>query len=143
MNSRTLSRIVLIQILYEESYQHSFLSDERINELIEFNEFNRLKPNKIMVMTLLNLYHEHTDSLRTIIDSCLKNGQLNDWSLLLKCIVEMGACEVLYQPDLPMNVIIDEYIQMGKFFSFDDKVSLIHGLLHQVGLQRILSTDIQ
>lgn len=136
MNNRTLSRIVLIQIVYEEAHQNVLSSDQRIDELIEFNLFNRLKPKKSMITELLNIYHEHKDALGEMINACLKNGHFHECPLLLKCIVEMGACEVLYQPDLPMPVIINEYIQMTNFFSFDDKVSLVHGLLHQIGLQR-------
>jgi transcription termination factor NusB len=137
MNNRTLSRIVLIQILYEEAHQNTLASNQRIDELIQFNALNRLKPQKSMITTLLNIYHEHKDALGEIINTFLKNGHFHEWPLLLKCIVEMGACEALYQPDLPMPVIINEYIQMTNFFSFDDKISLVHGLLHQIGLTRI------
>jgi len=47
-------------------------------------------------------------------------------------ILRMATYELLYCPDIPMNVSLDEAIEIGKRFGSADSPSFINGVLDQV-----------
>jgi N utilization substance protein B len=49
-------------------------------------------------------------------------------------ILRMATYELLFCPDIPMNVSIDEAIEIGKRFGSDDSPTFINGVLDQVAI---------
>jgi len=47
-------------------------------------------------------------------------------------ILRMAAYELIFCPDIPLNVSLDEAIEMGKRFGTDDSGSFINGVLDQL-----------
>src|SRR5919108_4604913 len=47
-------------------------------------------------------------------------------------ILRMATYEVVFCPDIPLNVSMDEAIEIGKRYSTDDSANFINGVLDQV-----------
>lgn len=47
-------------------------------------------------------------------------------------ILRMATYELVFCPDIPLNVSLDEAIEIGKRFGTDDSASFINGVLDQV-----------
>jgi transcription antitermination protein NusB len=47
-------------------------------------------------------------------------------------ILRVATYELLYCPDIPLNVSLDEAIEIGKRFGSDDSATFINGVLDQV-----------
>jgi transcription antitermination protein NusB len=47
-------------------------------------------------------------------------------------ILRMATYELIYCPDIPLNVSLDEAIEIGKRFGSDDSATFINGVLDQV-----------
>ncbi len=47
-------------------------------------------------------------------------------------ILRMAAYELIFRPDIPLNVSLDEAIEMGKRFGTGDSGSFINGVLDQL-----------
>lgn len=70
---------------------------------------------------------------RKEIDALLAQ-HLIDWSLdrlghLERAILRLGAYELLWEPDVPAAVAIDEAVELAKRFCSDEAAALINGVL--------------
>jgi N utilization substance protein B len=50
-----------------------------------------------------------------------------------KVLLRMGIVELLYFDDIPVNVTINEYVELGRQFSTDHSASFLNGMLDAIG----------
>lgn len=62
----------------------------------------------------------------------LKNWPLDRVSVIDKIILRLGTCEILYFNDIPMQVSINEAIEIGKIYGGSDSAKFINGVLDAV-----------
>jgi N utilization substance protein B len=75
-------------------------------------------------------------SRREEIDQLIQQSA-DHWKLLRMAkvdlvILRVATYELLYCPDIPLNVSLDEAIEIGKRFGSDDSATFINGVLDQV-----------
>lgn len=63
-----------------------------------------------------------------------------DWTLdrmgrIDRNILRMGICEILFEPEIPFRVTVDESLELAHQFSEPDAVRFINGILHRVGTE--------
>ena len=63
-----------------------------------------------------------------------------DWSLdrmgrVDRNILRMGICEILFEPEVPFRVTIDESLELAHQFSEPEAVRFINGILHRIGTE--------
>lgn len=83
----------------------------------------------------LNLV-EKTHKNLTIIDETIKQT-LKHWSLSRLCsidraILRVATAELLYSPDVPPKVVINEALEIAKKFSTAESVHFINGVLDSI-----------
>jgi N utilization substance protein B len=83
---------------------------------------------------------------REIVDGVIDNADeideqittfAKDWSLARmpavdRAILRIAVWEVLYNPDVPTAVAIDEAVELAKEFSTDDSGAFVHGVLARI-----------
>jgi N utilization substance protein B len=74
---------------------------------------------------------QHTDIDR-LIEECTENWKLMRMAKVDLLILRMAAYELIFCPDIPLNVSLDEAIEMGKRFGSGDSGSFINGVLDQL-----------
>ena len=67
-----------------------------------------------------------------IIAKSAENWKLERMAKVDLLILRMATYELLYCPDIPMNVSLDEAIEIGKRFGSADSPTFINGVLDQV-----------
>jgi len=72
---------------------------------------------------------ETKDDLDRIIDSLLENWDPARVSLVDRNILRFALAEVLYFPDVPARVIIDEAIEVAHRFSSEEAGRFVNGLV--------------
>ena len=72
---------------------------------------------------------EKKDDLDRIIDSLLENWDPARVSLVDRNILRFALAEVLYFPDVPATVIIDEAIEVAHRFSSEEAGRFVNGLV--------------
>ena len=80
----------------------------------------------------------HLDGL---IDDCTENWKLARMAKVDLLILRMAAYELIFCPDIPLNVSLDEAIEMGKRFGSGDSGSFINGVLDQLAHAEIAKAD--
>jgi transcription antitermination protein NusB len=67
-----------------------------------------------------------------VIQECTDNWKLVRMAKVDLLILRMAAYELIFCPDIPSNVSLDEAIEMGKRFGSGDSGSFINGVLDQL-----------
>ena len=67
-----------------------------------------------------------------LIEECTEHWKLMRMAKVDLLILRMAAYELIFCPDIPLNVSLDEAIEMGKRFGSGDSGSFINGVLDQL-----------
>lgn len=72
---------------------------------------------------------EERDRLDKMIEEKLENWELKRVSVVDKNILRIALAELLYCPEVPIAVVIDEAIELARVFSSHDAGKFINGVL--------------
>lgn len=123
---RRKAREIVLQVLYETEF--SDLSSEDILE-----EHFRRRSSGAETMShataLLGKIEQHRGELDETIRAGLANWDLERVSLIDKNIIRFALAELLYFPDVPSKVIINEAIEIAHKYSSGDAGKFVNGVL--------------
>ena len=74
----------------------------------------------------------HRTEIDGLLDKAAKNWSLGRMSKVDLIILRLATYELVYCPDIPLNVSIDEAIEIGNRYGSDDSPAFINGVLDQV-----------
>lgn len=108
MMTRHQSRQEAFCLLFEKSF-----SDMTLEEIIEgATETRDLQPNEF-TMQLAQGTVDHVEELDALIEPKLKNWKLSRISKVSLAILRMAAYELMYVPQVPINVTVDEAVELA------------------------------
>lgn len=124
-SKRRLIREKVLQVLFayemnNESLQ--FLIDEIFKEIE--NDADLQFGNE-----LINKILTHKDELDEMIKVRVANWEMSRIALIDKILLRIGICEMLYFPDIPPKVSINESIEIAKEYSTAGSAKFINGIL--------------
>ena len=127
MMTRHQSRQEAFCLLFEKSF-----SDMTLEEIIEgATETRDLQPNEF-TMQLAQGTVDHVEELDALIEPKLKNWKLSRISKVSLAILRMAAYELMYVPQVPINVTVDEAVGLAKQYAGEDEYAFINGVLGAV-----------
>jgi len=62
----------------------------------------------------------------------LQHWDISRVTLIDKCILQMGISEILFFPDIPRTVSIDEAIELTKIYGTADSYKFVNGILDTI-----------
>jgi len=116
----------VLQALYEAEFS------ERVQTAIIDEQIGRRAPSDETADYARALFLktiEKKDDLDRIIDSLLENWDPARVSLVDRNILRFALTEVLYFPDVPASVIVDEAIEVAHRFSSEEAGRFVNGLV--------------
>ena len=119
-------RVLQVLYAYEMSKENlDFLEKEIMTDI----------PDKIdedFAHDLINRVLSHCTDFDKMIKQRVNNWEMNRITLIDKILLRMGICELLYFPDIPPKVSINEVIEIAKVFSTSGSGKFINGILDAV-----------
>ena len=79
---------------------------------------------------------EACDTIDGLIDTAASNWQLDRIARLDLSLLRVAVCELLYFPETPVAVVIDEAVEIARRFSDEKAPSFVNGLLDHIARQR-------
>jgi N utilization substance protein B len=76
---------------------------------------------------------EHAAGLDGLIAPLLQDWTLDRLPNVDRLILRMGAFEILYRPETPRAVVLNEAVELAKKFSTEDSGRFVNGVLANVG----------
>jgi N utilization substance protein B len=130
MRRRTKARIWALQILYAneitgEALQETFDSffKDRTTASMEKREYTR---------RLLKCYDGHRKDVDRMIEDSVSNWRIERLSMIDRNILRIGISELLFLPDIPEKVSIDEAINLSHIFGGNDSPRFVNGVLDSI-----------
>ncbi len=130
MSSRRRSREVALQMLYGADVvdvagngSENFLVDNEEN----VSEAVREYAERIALGAI-----EKSAEIDTMVESYSENWKVARMPLVDRNILRLAVYELLYCPDTPYKVVMDEAIELAKRFGSDKSAPFINGVLDRV-----------
>ncbi len=126
-------RVLQVLYAYEMNKENlNFLEKEILTDIPE-------KIDEDFAHNLINRVLIHCSTLDEMIKQRVDNWEMNRIALIDKILLRMGICELLYFPDIPPKVSINEVIEIAKIFSTAGSGKFINGILDTI-LSELKST---
>jgi len=127
--NRHLSRMVTMQAIYEWNFRH----DSDLKEILERSiaEF-RADIDKEFVKSIIIAVRDKKKELDTEIESSAPEWPIEQISCIDKSILEIAIYELLYSPDVPPKVAINEAVELAKQFGSENSSKFVNGVLGSV-----------
>ena len=138
ISHRTTARMIAVQGLYQME-----MTGRTIRDIIEnFKNFT-YAPNIVHIDLETYDYSYTEDILRgviqnqNVIDPLIENTLTEGWSLkrldrVMCALLRASIYELLYAPDVPAKVVMNEYINLASAFGLNDNNSLANGVLNHI-----------
>ena len=127
-SKRRIVREKVLQILYAYELNqefHSTTKDEVLQDLDDENDRN-------FAEDLINRIIINKNNLDEKIKARVANWEITRIALLDKVLLRMGICELIYFPEIPPKVSINETIEIAKSFSTSSSGKFINGIMDAI-----------
>jgi transcription antitermination protein NusB len=130
MTRRSRGREVALQVLYQVE-QNSGVPAEEIRRFIERR---LLADRKLCEFTdgLIAGVKEHQAQIDEMISQVAENWRLDRMAAIDRNILRLGAYEMLFCPDVPDKVAINEALEMAKRYSTAQSSRFVNGILDRM-----------
>ena len=127
-NPKNNPRVIIIQKLYGKFYNE--------DDIIDFPKHRFKKFIKDIVLGTI----ERNDLILDVLNSNLGNEFVFEkLDKVFQTILKAATYEIMYKPNLSINIIIKEYLNSSNFFLEDTQTKYLNALLDNVGKKLRLS----
>ncbi|MBI4668642.1 MAG: transcription antitermination factor NusB [Elusimicrobia bacterium] len=77
-----------------------------------------------------------SQNIDALIQTHCHNWKLSRMSAIDRNIIRLGAFEIIAMPETPINVIINEAVEIAKSYSTDDSGKFVNGILDKLKEER-------
>jgi N utilization substance protein B len=130
MTRRSRGREVALQVLYQIE-QNCEVPPEEVRSFIERR---LLGDRKLCEFTdgLISGVKEHQAQIDSIISQVAENWRLDRMAAIDRNILRLGAYEMLFCPEVPAKVAINEALELAKRYSTAQSSRFVNGILDRV-----------
>ena len=133
--SRRLGRVLAVQALYPARINLKF-STKQLDKIIGLDSQDYNEDTLTFAKTLLNLAEEHLDEADKLIKTVLENWEWDRLCAMDRAILGVAVLELLYLPDIPARVVINEAIEIAKEFSTEKSGIFVNGILDSIAREK-------
>ncbi len=132
MHQRRKAREIALQVLYELDVLNI---DSKEAVALFWNNFEAPEESRKFSTLLIEGTWDNREQIDSHISSCSENWSLARMSRVDRNILRMAVYELLYCPDIPPKVTLNEAIDLGKMYGSENSGSFINGILDAVYLK--------
>lgn len=126
---RKASREVAMKLLYQLDIQ----KEDREDQITNAVEENGLEAgDKKYVLDIVNGTYKNLDIIDKSIEESTSGWTLSRISKVDLAILRLAVYEIKYRQDIPVNVSINEAVELAKKYSGDESGSFVNGVLGKV-----------
>ncbi len=128
MSFRRKGRELAVQVLYQWDVHHD--TSEWMND---FWEQNKVHPEvKAFADQLIDGVIEHADELDRLIAHSAEHWTVSRMAITDRTVLRVAVHELLYMPDIPGRVTLNEAIDIVKLFGDEQSGAFVNGILDHI-----------
>lgn len=121
-----------IDRLVEEFWAHFRFRDDVLGEPIDPDEVKLPEEVRRFAEELFRGVVEVLPRLDQAIKDCSTNWSLERMARVDLALLRIGAYELLYRPETPVNVVINEAVEIGKRYGTKETPAFVNGILDKL-----------
>jgi N utilization substance protein B len=127
--SRRRAREITMQVLFQVD-----VGGSAVNEALDYtlNEFKINEETAMFARELVKGTLAHQQEIDSVLQSYATDWDLPRMGNVDRNILRLGLYEILFYPDTPLNVAIDEALELAKIFSHEEAPRFINGVLGHI-----------
>ena len=129
--SRSWSRVLATQALYQLSLNKNIDISLVKKNLLKDKETKNI-PDRLFFFKLVNETLKNKKTLDKKLEDAVKRKNFSKMETIIKVILELGLCEIVYFKDLSHKISIAEYNKVSSSFLNKNEVGLINGILDKI-----------
>ena len=129
--SRSWSRVLATQALYQLSLNKSIDLNTVKKNLLNDKETKNVPDRKFFFKLINKTIHNKKEVYKEL-EIVLKKKKFLKMETIIKVILELGVCEIIYFKDLSHKISISEYNKVSSSFLNKNEVGLINGILDKI-----------
>ena len=129
--SRSWSRVLATQALYQLSLNKSIDLNTVKKNLLNDKETKNV-PDRKFFFKLINKTIQNKKEVDKELEIVVKKKKFLKMETIIKVILELGVCEIIYFKDLSHKISISEYNKVSSSFLNNNEVGLINGILDKI-----------
>jgi len=130
MTRRTRGREIALQVLYQAEL-NSGLGEEEIRRFVERRLLGDKKLSEF-TRGLIAGIRENQARIDGLISEVAENWRIDRMAAIDRNILRLGAYEILYCPEVPTKVAINESLELAKRYSTAQSSRFVNGILDRL-----------
>lgn len=126
---RHLSRIAVMQVLFEKEKRGDARTPE---DMLQKNMAELGGADEDFALNLLVGTMEKTEEIKKIVQEHAPGWTLDRMDPISRCILLIGAYELLFAGDAPPAVVMDEAIEIAKEYGTSESGKFVNGVLNAI-----------
>ena len=123
--TRRESREIAITLLFERSFDF----DRTVDEIIASAMEDREEKISEFAKELFIRADENWGDINERIERCADNWRIDRIDRVSLTVLRIAACEIDYFPEIPIEITVNEALELARHFGEEDSVGFIHGVL--------------
>lgn len=129
--SRSRCRELALQFLY----QAEFAGQRRAFEVARFwRHFRQGEKTPAYLLQLVEGVAAHLEELDALIAQSSEHWRLERMAAVDRNLLRLAAYELLYEPQVPPKVVINEAVELAKQYGTEDSGAFVNGILDRIRL---------
>ena len=129
MTNRRKAREIVLNALYyyEITGNDTVTIIQKITNKKSVNKAIKDYAKRLLEETMKNL-----DTIDKKLRKIIKNWDLNRVAIIDKSILRFATAEILFSPDIPVKVSINEAVEIAKTYSTENSGRFVNGILDEI-----------
>ena len=129
MGARTRGREAALQILFAEDLAGGSLEHA---ERLHWAHLAASVEGKDFAHAVVEGYGAHAEEIDTVIRKVSEHWRLERMPLVDRNILRLATFELLYMPDVPRRVTLNEAVELAKRYGGENSAGFVNGVLDRI-----------
>lgn len=125
--SRRVAREKALQCLYQMDVAH-VSGEEALTNVTENTDVRDLT----FLRNLVSGTDEHLQRIDGVLKQYTTGWELDRMAVVDRNVLRMAIYELLYEPDVPVGVVVNEAVELAKAFSTPESGKFVNGVLGKI-----------
>ncbi len=135
MGARSRAREIALQILFQYEWNSGYSMEQVLQEYVSGLLAGRPADNEYTLEFARRCIRgvlEHREQIDSVIARHAKKWRLDRMSNVDRNILRLGVFEILFAPDIPGKVAVNEAVELAKRYGTDESGAFVNGILDSV-----------
>jgi N utilization substance protein B len=129
MGGRRKARELALQMMYQID-----LVNAKLEQMVtDFQPFQQCLPSiQDFSLDLVKRTLNNRQAIDELLAQCAQNWRIERMAIIDRNILRLSICELLYFPDIPGSVTINEAVEIAKKYGSEESSKFVNGILDAI-----------